>query len=41
MVAAALAAEGTSVVTRLDHIDRGYEKIEEAAGRLGGDIRRV
>ena len=41
MVAAALAAEGTSVVTRLDHIDRGYEKIEEAAGRLGGDIRRA
>ena len=41
MVAAALAAQGRSVITRLDHIDRGYEKIEEAAGRLGGDVRRV
>ncbi|MBQ8960163.1 MAG: UDP-N-acetylglucosamine 1-carboxyvinyltransferase [Ruminococcus sp.] len=41
MVAAALSAEGETVITELHHIDRGYEKIEEAAASLGGDIRRV
>ncbi|HBB20756.1 MAG TPA: UDP-N-acetylglucosamine 1-carboxyvinyltransferase [Ruminococcus sp.] len=41
MVAAALSAQGETVITSLHHIDRGYEKIEEAAASLGGDIRRV
>ncbi|HOO06696.1 MAG TPA: UDP-N-acetylglucosamine 1-carboxyvinyltransferase [Ruminococcus sp.] len=41
MVAAALSAQGETVITGLHHIDRGYEKIEEAAASLGGDIRRV
>ena len=41
MVAAALSAQGETVMTGLHHIDRGYEKIEEAAASLGGDIRRV
>ena len=40
MVAAALAAEGTTEISRIDHIDRGYEKIEEAVGRLGGEMLR-
>lgn len=40
MVCAALAAEGTSEIYRISHIDRGYEKIEEAAAKLGGRIIR-
>jgi len=41
MVAAALAAEGTSEISGIHHIDRGYEKIEDAVRLLGGDMRRV
>lgn len=41
MVCAALAAEGVSEISRIEHIDRGYEKIENAAAALGGNIRRV
>lgn len=41
MVTAALAAEGRSVITDIPHIDRGYERIEDAVAGLGGRIRRV
>ena len=41
MVTAALAAEGTTVITDIMHIDRGYERIEDAVAGLGGRIRRV
>lgn len=41
MVIAALSAEGNSEISGIFHIDRGYEKIENAVGILGGDIRRV
>jgi UDP-N-acetylglucosamine 1-carboxyvinyltransferase len=41
MVIAALCAEGSSEISRICHIDRGYEKMEEAVGLLGGDMRRV
>ena len=41
MVIAALCAEGRSDITRICHIDRGYEKMEEAVRLLGGDMRRV
>lgn len=41
MAAAALCAEGSSEITRICHIDRGYEKMEEAVRLLGGDMRRV
>ena len=41
MVIAALCAEGRSEISRICHIDRGYEKMEEAVGLLGGDMRRV
>ena len=40
MVIAALAAEGTSTIGKICHIDRGYEKMEDAVGILGGDMRR-
>ena len=38
---AALAAEGETAVTDIDHIDRGYERIEGDLQALGADIRRV
>lgn len=41
LVLAGLVAEGTSVVDRVYHIDRGYENIEEKLGQLGAVIRRL
>jgi UDP-N-acetylglucosamine 1-carboxyvinyltransferase len=38
---AALAARGETVIDRVYHIDRGYEKIEEKLARAGAKIRRV
>ena len=40
LVVAALAAEGETIINRVYHIDRGYERIEEKLRRLGADIRR-
>lgn len=40
MVLAALCAEGTTHISDIDHIDRGYEKIECALRQLGADIGR-
>ncbi len=41
LVLAALSAEGKSVVTKLCHIDRGYENIERSLRLAGADIKRV
>jgi len=41
LLLAALAAEGESVISRVYHIDRGYERIEEKLSKLGANIRRV
>ena len=41
LVLAGLVAEGETVIDRIYHIDRGYERIEEKLARLGADIRRV
>jgi len=35
-----LAAEGETMVSRVYHIDRGYERIEEKLGKLGARIER-
>ena len=40
LVLAGLAAEGTTVVNRVYHIDRGYEKIEERLNPVGAKITR-
>jgi UDP-N-acetylglucosamine 1-carboxyvinyltransferase len=40
LVLAALAAEGTTIISRVYHIDRGYEKIEERLNPLGAKITR-
>jgi UDP-N-acetylglucosamine 1-carboxyvinyltransferase len=41
LVLAGLAAEGETLVDRIYHVDRGYERIEEKLRQLGADIRRV
>jgi UDP-N-acetylglucosamine 1-carboxyvinyltransferase len=41
LVLAGLVAEGTTVIERIYHIDRGYECIEEKLQGLGAQIRRV
>ena len=41
LVLAGLAAEGESLVDRIYHVDRGYERIEEKFRQLGATIRRV
>jgi UDP-N-acetylglucosamine 1-carboxyvinyltransferase len=41
LVLAGLVAEGDTVVERIYHIDRGYERIEEKLQLLGAKIRRV
>jgi len=41
LVLAGLVAKGETIVDRIYHIDRGYERIEEKLAQLGADIRRV
>lgn len=41
LVIAGLAAEGTTTVSRVYHLDRGYERMEERLRMLGADIQRV
>lgn len=41
LVVAALAAEGTTTINRVYHIDRGYEAIEQKLSNLGGMIARL
>lgn len=41
LVLAGLVAEGETVITRVYHIDRGYEKIEVKLRSLGADIERI
>jgi len=41
LVIAGLVAQGTTVVDRIYHIDRGYEQVEEKLNNLGASIKRV
>ncbi|MCB9858412.1 MAG: UDP-N-acetylglucosamine 1-carboxyvinyltransferase [Phycisphaerales bacterium] len=41
LVLAGLVAKGTTTVSRVYHIDRGYDRIEQRLNALGADIRRV
>ena len=41
MVIAGLVAEGTTEITSIEHIDRGYPHIENKFRALGADIRRI
>lgn len=41
LVLAGLVAEGTTELSRMYHLDRGYVKLEEKLNSLGADIKRV
>jgi UDP-N-acetylglucosamine 1-carboxyvinyltransferase len=41
LVLAGLAAEGETMVSRVYHLDRGYERIEEKLAACGADIERI
>lgn len=41
LILAALAAEGETVVSRVYHLDRGYERVEEKLRACGAEIERV
>ncbi|GAB4115965.1 MAG: UDP-N-acetylglucosamine 1-carboxyvinyltransferase [Candidatus Caldatribacteriota bacterium] len=41
LVLAGLVAEGTTELSRIYHLDRGYRKIEEKLKALGADIQRI
>ncbi|MEW6616461.1 MAG: UDP-N-acetylglucosamine 1-carboxyvinyltransferase [Thermodesulfobacteriota bacterium] len=41
LILAGLAAEGKTEISRIYHIDRGYERIVEKLSNLGADIKRV
>jgi UDP-N-acetylglucosamine 1-carboxyvinyltransferase len=41
LILAGMAAEGQTVVSRIYHLDRGYDNIEEKLSALGADIKRI
>jgi UDP-N-acetylglucosamine 1-carboxyvinyltransferase len=41
LVLAALVAEGETIIERVYHLDRGYERLEEKLGAVGARIERV
>ena len=41
LVLAAISAKGSSIVSRVYHCDRGYEKFENKLKKIGAKIRRV
>ena len=41
LVIAALVAQGETLIERIYHLDRGYERIEEKLSKLGASVRRV
>jgi len=41
LILAGLAAEGETLVNRVYHLDRGYERVEEKLGHVGAKIERI
>jgi UDP-N-acetylglucosamine 1-carboxyvinyltransferase len=41
LVLAGLAAEGETIVNRVYHLDRGYERLEEKLAACGADVERL
>ena len=41
MVIAGLAAHGTTTISHIGYVERGYEKLVEKVRALGGDIDRI
>ena len=41
LVVAGLVAQGETLIERIYHLDRGYERIEEKLAKLGASVRRI
>ncbi len=41
LVIAGLAAEGETLVDRIYHLDRGYDRMEDKLSKVGANIQRV
>jgi UDP-N-acetylglucosamine 1-carboxyvinyltransferase len=41
LIIAGLAARGETVVSRIYHLDRGFERLEEKLGNCGAEIARI
>jgi UDP-N-acetylglucosamine 1-carboxyvinyltransferase len=41
LLLAGLAAQGETIVNRVYHLDRGYERLEEKLSACGADVERV
>ncbi|MBW8267949.1 UDP-N-acetylglucosamine 1-carboxyvinyltransferase [Caldovatus aquaticus] len=41
LILAGLAAEGETIVSRVYHLDRGYERVEQKLAAVGADIERI
>ena len=41
LILAGLVASGETIIDRIYHLDRGYERIEEKLSRLGASVKRV
>jgi UDP-N-acetylglucosamine 1-carboxyvinyltransferase len=41
LILAGLAAEGSTVLSRIYHLDRGYEAMEKKFSALGADMERI
>jgi UDP-N-acetylglucosamine 1-carboxyvinyltransferase len=41
LVIAGMAAEGTTIVDRIYHLDRGYDRMEAKLSQVGADIVRI
>ncbi len=41
LILAGLVADGTTIVNRVYHLDRGYEKLEEKLAAVGANIKRI
>lgn len=41
LILAGLAAEGETIVNRVYHLDRGYERIEEKLSNCGAEVERL
>jgi UDP-N-acetylglucosamine 1-carboxyvinyltransferase len=41
LILAALVADGATVIDRVYHLDRGYEKIEDKLRSVGAEIERL
>ena len=41
LMIAGLAAEGETMVNRVYHLDRGFERLEDKLGRCGATVERI